>query len=503
MDSKPRTPLGGAASRREWGLTIAAAFAISAAYLAVEVPLSNIDDYNILPFGRDYLAALWSLIASDAGNGRARPLYWILEGALGAATGTSGTVLLFGRLTFLVGALVLLVRTARALGAPPWLAVLLAASVGWSLPAKDTWARGGPAEAFAVPLALLATWLVLRAESARHVALAGLVGLAAACAKESMAPWTAAALLAWGFASVLSGGPWRARGIALLGAATQLLPALVALATRAGGSTSYLEYVAVSLNVGPLNALRAVADRASLAALLAVAGLAAVGARLARRAPREWARADLVVLACFAAVALEGVTMGFAVDRYHLPFVVTAALLAARAAHGWEGWPRARSLAAGFLLLGIPVLALMGYRTYLDVRLWLADSRADARLRELVATGLRMHGGLQILWPPPDVECAIGAIAHLRAAGVVGDVQLLPCGPYPAGAEKMYAGLFAPYSRPAGGAGPRIVATGCLQGQGVPSLESVRFLVLPSLYGQPVGRYHYALPEKAIVSWGR
>lgn len=480
-------------------LVAAGALLVVSAYVVGRMPLSNIDDYAVRRFQVDFPGSLWACMKEEPAGGRFRLLYWLFEGGLGALTGSSGTVLYYGRLVLLGLSVVLLVRLGRRLGAPLGLAVIAAVAVGWSLPALAVWGRAGPAEAFATPLALASCLLVLGAESTVGVAVAGAVGLAACLTKESYAAWTAAALLAWAAKAFLARDLRGARWVAVAGAGAQFLPAALAVGIGRGWSGSYTQHVVSEISVGPVVAVQTAFGAAPVIAAAGLAGLGIVAARLRRTSASAWELADLAVIAMASAVWLEGVLLGFSVLRYLLPTVIVSVLPALRAARGWPMLRRPR-LAAALLVLALsPVLVSSGVLVANSVARSVADSRVDERFRALLGVALSRYGAVRILWDPSDVERPVGAVTHLAAEGIHGEVQISPCVELPRGGEELYGELFAPYAKPPTRPGPVFISPYC-PGAGTPeTVELVCVTALPSLSGPPAGRGCFTVPEAAVV----
>jgi hypothetical protein len=437
---------------------IATGLTSASVYVTGAIPLANIDDQNVRRFAVDFWGSVSEAVGLDVGYGRFRPLYWVFEGALGAATGNSGTVLHAGRLLCLAAATALSVLLARRLGAPLAVAVVLALVPAWSIPAIDVWTRGGPAEAFAQPLALAALLLVLRSDTPRGIALASFVGLVACSVKESSAPWIAAALLARAICAGRSRLPV-ATWVSIAGALAQFMPGVLAAVLLPRFSGSYLEHIIVSLRAPPREAALSAFHAGPFALLLGSLGLAAIAARRASeiRRPWSWPVEDLVVVGVASAAVAETIALGFIVDRYHLPLVASLALLAAR---GAAGVSRTRAVIVTVAMIA-PVVFAGAVRSATYARASAARHRLDERLRQQVAAALEQSGGVRIHWVPADVERPIGAVTHLRADGITGQVQFVPCTRAPAGQEEIFRGLFAPYSSPIGRDVPSVVAVSC------------------------------------------
>jgi len=459
---EPVVPETRAVSRWRWWLAAAAAAGLAAAVYLVHLPwpLANIDDYNLLPFGRGFAGALEGAWRGDLALGRFRPLYWVLEGALGALTGASGTLLHVGRVACLAAAVALQVLLARRLGAGPVAAAGLALLVAWSLPALDVWSPGGPAEAFAQPLALACTLLLLRVKRPAGLAAAGALGLAACLVKESYAAWTGGAMAAFAAWSLLRGERRSAISLALA-AAVQFTPALLGSGLLAAWRGSYAKHVLMEISLGPIDAAALVLGRSPLATALGVLGLATVIVRLVRLRPRHWPLEDVVLLGALGAVAAETLLLGLVVRRYQLQLVTWLYLAAAR---GATSLPRGRWAPVGAVAVAVLILGpagAAGVRAYHATQVESAGARSDGRLRDMLASALVQRGEVRILWTPQDVERPIGALKHLEAAGVVGRVELAPCIPIPAAMADTRGPLFGTFPGPVGPGAPVVMSSRC------------------------------------------
>lgn len=469
------------APRRAESWTAAAAAAIAvAAYLPSRIPLANIDDYNVRPFASDYWGSLGDIVLRDAPNGRFRPLYWAVEGLLGLLTGPSGTVLHAGRLAFLAAAVGLQVLLSARLGAGLLPSALLSIATAWSLPALETWLPGGPSEAFAQAFAVACTLAVLRARSARAVILAAALGLAACLMKETYSPWTAAALGARAVSALLARERGAVVAAALSGAAIQLAPPLTAFLLVKALSSSYLGHVLTAVSASPVAAVAEIVRWNALALALGVIGLAAIAVRLARTRPRTWPPEDLVVLAVAGGATAATIALGYSIPRYFLPLNGALALVAARGAAGLRAarvpaWAR-----AAVAVLLVVATAAGGARAALDAHRSLIQHRADERMRRQLGDALAAGGGLRVFWIPEEVERPIGAVKHLAADGIRGDVAMQPCvAPIPASAQT-YLSLFARYSVSVGPAATVFASTDCPGAPRVP-LDRACSLALPGI----------------------
>ncbi len=479
-----------------WTAVAAAAIAV-AAYLPSRIPLANIDDYNVRPFASDYWGALGEIVVRDAPNGRFRPLYWALEGLLGLLTGPSGTVLHAGRLLFLAAAVGLQVLVSARLGAGLLPSALLSIATAWSMPALTTWLPGGPSEAFAQAFAVACTLAVLRARSARAVAAAVALGLAACLIKETYSPWTAAALGARAIAALLARERRAIATVALTGAGLQLAPPVAAFVLVRAWSRSYLGHVLTAVSASPVAAVVEIIRWNPLALALGVLGFAAMAVRLARVRPRSWPLEDLVVLAVAGAATAATIALGFTVPRYFLPLNGALALVAARGAAGLQAsrvpaWGRA--VAAGVLVVAT---AAGGARAVLDARLSLLQHRADERMRRQLGEALSADGGVRVFWVPEEVERPIGAVKHLAADGIRGDVAMQPCvAPIPASAQT-YLNLFARYPGPVGPAAAVLASTDCPGAPRAP-LDRACSLVLPGIQSVAPRYACFDVAERAV-----
>lgn len=482
--------------RKEWSVAIATALVASAAYTQWRIPLSNIDDYNVRPYAAGYWNALAGSVAVDtAVNGRFRPAYWVVEGLLGVVTGSSGTVLHAGRLCFLAAAVAIQVLLAVRVGAGAILGALLALATAWSVPALASWIPGGPGEALAQPLALACVLLVLRATSWRGIAVAAALGLAACLTKETYAASTAGTLAAGAIAGLARGE----RRMAVAGAAAaaiQFAPAAIAFALVRAFSGSYLEHVVSTLVLPAASAARTVVALNPLAVAAGVAGVAAIALRLRRTRPARWPVEDVVVLGVLSATFVETVVLGFAIPRYHLPLNAALALAAARGAVGLFTPRRIVAVCAVGALLAIGVAA-GGARAALAARASAADLRTDERMREQIGSALAADGRVRIFWVPEDVERPMGAVAHLAADGIRGDVEMRPCTPLQPESAKLLGGYFARYEKGVGRA--QVIASTSCPGTFAPALERVCTLTLPGVEARRAQYDCFPLPEKFVV----
>jgi hypothetical protein len=477
-------PAGARETRRELLVGVAVGFLAAAVYFSGRLEYSNIDEYN----GRAFADGFWKLLAGaisgDLGNGRFRPVYWLLQGALVSSSGSTATILMLGRLAFLGMGASFQYLLSRRLGASRAVAALLTLSLAWSLPALAIWTPGGPAEGFGNPLALAFTYAVVVATSLQGVAAAGVLGLLAALTKESYGAWTAAALLSLALYELLR----RRRGPVMLTAAglglLQLVPAVIAALGPKQLSSSYLGYVVQAIRGTPEVALRMMVGQLPLALLLGAAGLVAIAARLLRTGPRAWPCEDLIVLAVLGAALTEVFALGLTLPRYHIPVGTGLCLVAARGAArlGERGVSRRLALA---VQVALALLVLPGgARAVLAARSAAGDRRVDARLRVQIGDALRQYGAVRIYWHPNQVEQPVGALSHLKRDGITGDVELRPClRPNPAEAAALNA-IFAPYATPLTKPAPTLVNTLCPRVGPGPVTERACWLVLPGLrYG--------------------
>jgi hypothetical protein len=481
--------------REDAALAAAAGIVAAIAYFTGRLPLSNIDDYNLLVFQRDYPGALRAALG-EATAGRFRPVYWALEGALGALTGSTGTVLHVGRLAFQAAGTAFLVLAARRLGAPRWYAVALGAAGAWCDAALDVWTRTGPSEAFAQPFALAAIWLVLRARGAAGLAAAALAGLTASLSKEAYAPFVAAALLAHAVTSAARPGRRALAAVAVLGAAAQFLPSAVAWIGLRQLPGSYLAHVLAGDGLPPLDALALAAARNVLPGAVGALGLAAAAGRLARARPSGWALEDLLPVAVTAATVLVTLVFGYARMRYLLPLSAALLLLGARALPV----PRVsatRAVRAAVAAATVLAVAATGARAITFARTFAAMGRGDERFRNGLASVLAARGGAILLWDFTDLERPLGALAHLGEAGRSGRVEIRLCDVPPPGQEELYERMRAPYARPLGRPAPLVVSAPCLGGPGPVSAERACMLLLPGSPDGPAGYHCFEVPEVA------
>jgi hypothetical protein len=457
IEARPWVPAASLA-----GVAAAAVFLVG-----LPTPLANIDDYNLLPFGRGYAGALAEAWRADLGIGRFRPLYWVLEGALGAVTGRSAAALHVGRAGALAVAVALTVLVARRLGTGPVAAAALALLVAWSKPALGVWAPGGPAEAFAQPLALGALLALLEWERPWSIPAAASLGLLACLSKESYAAWTAGALGACAGRAALR-GEWRRGLAAAAGAALQLAPAAVASGVLGAWRGSYARHVLAETSSSPLQAGAALLRSSPLLTVLGLAGAFGLVAVRVRARPSTWPPCEVVVLGGLAGTAAGTLLTGLTIHRYQLPLVTALALAAAR---GWglavEGPPSARWRAAwGPVRAGAAGLALLcaagaGTRAYYAVAAEAAGRRADERMRGMIAAALAQRGEVRIVWTAQDVERPLGALKHLAAGGISGRVRLEPCGEVSASMTDTRNPLFEAYPGPVSPAAPAVVSSRC------------------------------------------
>jgi hypothetical protein len=489
---------GSPSRRTEVAVAIATGVLGALAYFTGRLPFSNIDDYNVLPFQRGYLSALATLPGEASASGRFRPLYWALEGALGALTGPTATILHAGRLAFLAASVALLVLVARRLGAPLWYAIALGVASAWCGAAIDVWTASGPSEAFAQPLAVLAIWLALGARGAGGLAAAAAAGLAACLAKESYAPLVSATLLAHGAWSMLRPERRRLAGAAFVLAAVPFVPALVAWlgARRIPGSYLWLAVGGAGLTFGEM--IEIALGRNVFPGLVALAGLAAAVARLARTRRSEWPLEDLLPLAATAAMGVVTIALRYAIPRYFLPLSTALLLLGARALplRPFRGARIAGALAAA----GVTVAVLAGgARAVTYARTIAATHRTDERLRNTIASVLAESGGAVIVWEIEDIERPVGAMAHLREQGRDGPVQIRTCSQLPPDRQALFDGMVGPLSRPLGRWAPMISSGPCM-GERPPWLgERTCLLILPGTPEGPPGYRCVDVPEQAIV----
>lgn len=471
--------------------------AVAAAVLFVgRTPFSNIDDSSIRAFGSAYWGSLRGAIQSDLAAGRFRPVYWALEGALGWLTGSSATGLMAGRLLALIAATAVMTLLMRRLGARPAVASLLALAASWSLPALEVWCRGGPAEAFGQPLALASVLVALAGRGGRGVAGAAALGLVACLAKESYAPWTAAALLARGIWGRTRSEPWTVSVLAAVGIGAQFVPAVVAwLAVR--GDASYSRLVVSSLSVPTRElALRTLQTMPFAVAAAAVGGVVTAFSA-ARSGLRRWALEDAVVLVAAAAVAAGTWLVGVPIDRYLLPLTGALLLVAARGTAVLERSVPRRLLLVIVLVVTVPTVAAAGARGWFRARLSDVDRRVDERFRVQIADAFRDRGEVLIVWVPADIERVLGALIHLKEDGVDGRAQVVACVGAPEGQEGLYR-LFEPYRVPVTGSATMLLSTFCPMvevGQGLDGC----MLVLPGVRGLEFGLWCSSIPDRAAV----
>jgi hypothetical protein len=443
---------------------LGAALLAAASFAVWPREFSNIDEYNGRAIATDFAGRTWASIVADLGNGRFRPLYWVLEGSVSALTGSTATFLAVGRAAFLALQVWLFAGAARRLGAGRAVSVLLALSLAWSVPALEVWILGGPAEAFGNPLALACVFLVLRATTPRQVLVAAAAGLAAALTKESYGLTAAAALGAFGLAELLRRRIGAAFWLAAAGAAVQFVPAAIAALGPRQMSSSYLAYVVGSVSGSPAVVLQTALAQNSLGIVVGAVGLALVLRRLFRTPVREWPLADVVVLSVLAAEVAALFALGLVMSRYHLPVGTALYLVAARGARELA-WPARRGLAAAAIPVTLAAFVLAGgARAAINARSATMGRRAMGRLRDQIADSLKQYGAIRIYWLPPDVEQPLGSIAHLRLDGRIpsgGEIELSPCTRiHPAEAPHLEP-LFAAYSTPVSRPAPVLVSLRC------------------------------------------
>lgn len=441
-------------------LAIAAALVGCSVYLiGLPKPLSNIDDYNLLPFKAEFGRALVAAWRQDASLGRFRPLYWVFEGGLGALSGGSESVLHVGRLAFLFAAVGLQVRLALQLGAVPIIAAALAVLVAWSSPALEVWGRGGPSEAFAQPLALAASLMLLRARRVRGLTAASLLGLAACLTKESYAAWTAGAFLAFAVWAILRGDR-RLALTAAVGGIVQFVPAVVPSVFLGGSQGDYTAHVLFELSASPLGAAGTFLATSPTLAVLGAAAAVTLLVRLPRRHSMEWPVEDMVVLGALGAAAAGTFAPGLTIPRYQLPLVTMAAVACAAASAPLAAWRPVRQWVTIAAVLLLP-LAAASARAYYYLQLEAVANRADQRIRGLLAEALVSRGEVRILWHPDDVERPIGALKHLQAAGIRGRAEIVPCTPFPVRSEGLLRGLLDGYQTPVSAFAPNLASVQC------------------------------------------
>jgi hypothetical protein len=469
------------AARSELLLALAVAVVAAGVYVSGRVEYSNIDEYNGRAFADAFGAHLRGAISDDLGNGRFRPVYWLLQGALTSISGSTATVLVVGRLGFLGVGAFFQYLVSRRLGASRAVAALLTLALSWSSPALTIWTPGGPAEAFGNPLALAFTYLALRASGLSGIAVAALVGLFAALTKETYGAWIAAALLALALSDLLrrrrGAVMWTAAGLAVI----QLVPAMIAALGPRQVSSSYLGYVMSVYRGTPEIAFRVMLAQLPLAIVLGAGGLVAIAARLLRVPPREWPREDLVVVAVLLAAVAEVFELGLTMPRYHIPVGSGLLLVAARAAARLsERGASRRLLLAVQVVLAVLVLP-GGARAAMAARSDAGDRRVDAQLRARIAEAFRQYGAVRLFWYPNQVEQPVGAVTHLRHDGITGDVELRPClRPHPDEAAILDP-IFAPYAAPLTKPAPTLVSTLCPRVDPGPVVEPVCMLFFPGL----------------------
>ncbi len=485
--------------RSDAAVAAAAGSVAALAYFTGRLPFANIDDYNVLPFQRAYLAALGGL-PSEAAMGRFRPLYWAFEGTLGALTGSTATFLFVGRLAFLAASVAFLVLAARRLGASLWFAVALGVASAYCGAALDVWASNGPSEAFAQPFAVAAIWLVLRARGAGGIVAAAAAGLAACLSKESYAPFVAAALLAYAMVSLLRKERPGLAWVAAAGAAAQFAPALVAWFGARTLSGSYLSLVVAGGGLSPREALAIAIGRNVFPGIVALAGLAFVAARLWRTRSSEWLLEDLLPLAVAAAMVLVTIVLRYAIPRYFLPVSTALLLLGARAGPLPLRPGRLARVAGAVAAVGVALAVVAGAaRAATFARMMASVHRADERFRSTVASVLAASGAAVIVWEVADVERPVGAITHLRARGNDQPVELRLCNQATPDQQAYFDALVGPYGKPLGRWAP-MISSGTCMGERPPSLgERVCLLILPWTPDGPPGYRCNELPELAIV----
>ena len=487
-DYAPPAPAARQDDRLELVVAAAVSIVTAAVYFSGRLDFSNIDEYNGRRFAGDFVGSLRDYIMlADLGSGRFRPMYWVLQGALTAITGSSATVVMLGRLAFLAAGTWFQYRLSRRLGASRPIAALLTCALAWSLPAIAIWTPGGPAEAFGTPLSVACAYLVLVASSPRGVVAAGAVGLLAALTKESYAAWTAAALGALAISEFLRGrrGPvaWLAGGAAVL----QLVPPIIATQGPKPLNGTYLEYVVHAISGTPAQVWQMLETQLALAIVVGALGLAAIAVRLVRTGVRAWPLEDLLVLAVLGAALAEVFGLGLTMPRYLVPVGSGLLLVAAR---GSIALGHRRPLALAMTAALAVCVLLGGLRAGMAARMAAGDRRVDGRLRAQIAGALRTHGAVRIYWYPSMVEQPVGALTHLKLDGLAnGEVQLLPCvRPHPSEAAHL-ANIFAPYAAPVSKPAPIIVSTLCPKvGQG-PLAETGCAIGLPNLMSPGLPSY--------------